>query len=237
MIPRSRTFAITASALSLVLAAGCSPAEDEDSVASGAETTVDESPPEASTTAAAPEPSGPVATPGFTKYEVGDETWASVGIVVASSTTSGPVELNVTLLDAAGSPVATEAGHVGASVPMGDVFAAVTFTGSDVGAAESVLVDVADAPGSMAADPLTVIVKRFGFDAATGRFELGGTVSNPTDEPVESARIQCVAFAAALPVAGFSAVTDTIGPGATIAWAASDAFDPAAEEVYCSGTA
>lgn len=223
MIPRSRTLAIAASAVSLVAAAGCSPTEEATTTG------------ETTTTPAAQEPSGPVATAGFTRYESLGETLASVGIVIASSTDSGPVKLTVTLLDAAGSPVATETGDVGALVPMGEVYAAVLFVGSDVSAAESVRVDLTAASGFM--DPITVIVERFGFDGATGLYELGGTVSNPTDEPVEHGRIQCVAFAATVPVAGFSAVTDTIAPGATIAWEAADAFDPGADEVICSGTA
>jgi hypothetical protein len=185
------------------------------------------------TTTTEPE-TGPTVTAGFTLHDgVPGETWASVGIVVVGgSDNQGSLELTVTLTDAGGNPIATESTFVGVSPEGQEVFAGVDFL-DDVAAATAVRVDVSDASSFADGEVVPVTVGGFAFDG--NFFEINGTATNETSEPIEFGSVRCVAFRGGAPVAGFFGSLDNIAPGATIAWNASDTFDPAADDVRCTG--
>ena len=189
--------------------------------------------PKATTTTAKSE-ADPTVTAGFTLHDgVPGETWASVGIVVVGgSDNKGSLELTVTLTDAGGNPIATESTYVGATTEGQEVYTNVDFT-DDVAAATAVRVDVSDASSFIDNELVPVTVGSFAFDG--NFFEINGTATNDTSEPIEFGTVKCVAFRGGGPVAGFNGSLENIAPGATIAWDGTGFFDPAAEEVRCTG--
>ncbi len=99
----------------------------------------------------------------------------------------------------------------------------------------SVRVDVTNASSFIDATPFPVTVASHEFD---GNFwTVKGTATNDRSENIEFGTINCVAFKAGKPVAGTATATDTMVPGAQIAFEATDTFDPQADEVRCQGEA
>jgi hypothetical protein len=76
---------------------------------------------------AAPNDREPVAVAGFTKYEALGETWVSVGLVL-TGLSGGSQELTITLLDVAGTPLATTTDYVGSDRDGGEVLVSSGFT-------------------------------------------------------------------------------------------------------------
>ncbi len=175
----------------------------------------------------------PVAVSGFTTYEALGETWVSVGIVL-TGLSGGSQELTISLLDAAGSPLATTTEFVGSDRDGGEVLVSSTFTDNTPTVA-SVRVDVTNASSFIDATPFPVSVASHEFD---GNFwTINGTATNDRSENIELGIITCVAFRAGQPVAGTATATSTIVPGAQVAFDAMDTFDPQADEVRCQGEA
>lgn len=211
--------------------------DDEAGVTAGAPTTTRgeesseavpaETDPASTTTTAAPTTAAAVT--GFTKYEALGETWVSVGIVL-TGLSGGSQELTVSLLDAAGTPLSTTTEYVGSDRDGGEVLASATFT-DDTPTVASVRVDVSDASSFVDSTPFPLTVAGHGFD---GNFwSVKGTATNDRSENIELGEITCVAFKAGQPVGGVRTYTDTIVPGAQVAWEAQDTFDPQADEVRC----
>ena len=73
---------------------------------------------------------------------------------------------------------------------------------------------------------------------ADGNFwTVNGTATNHTSDNIKLGTVTCVAFKAGKPVAGATSGTDTIVPGAQVAWKVTDTFDPKADGVRCQGEA
>jgi hypothetical protein len=185
------------------------------------------------TTAEGAEEGEPVAVSGFTKYEALGETWVSAGIVL-TGLSGGSQELTISLLDAAGTPLATTSEYVGSDRDGGEVLVSASFTDNTPTVA-SIRVDVTNASSFVDAAPFPVTVASQAFD---GNFwSVKGTATNDRSENIEFGTITCVGFKAGKPVAGTATATDTIVPGAQIAWEATDTFDPQVDEVRCQGEA
>ena len=173
----------------------------------------------------------PVVVAGFTKYEALGETWVSVGIVL-TDLSGGSQELTVSLLDAEDNPLSTTTQYVGSDRDGGEVLAAVNFT-DDTPNVASVRVDLTNASSFTDAEPFPVEVSGQEFD---GNFwSIKGTATNDGTENLDLGSITCVGFKGGKPVAGAATYTDTVVPGAKVAWEATDTFDPQADEVRCQG--
>jgi hypothetical protein len=194
--------------------------------------TVTDDPSSGSSTTDAEKPSKePVVVTGFTKYEALGETWVSVGIVL-TDLSGGSQELTVSLLDAEGNPLATSTDYVGSDRDGGEVLAAVNFL-DDTPTVASVRVDITNASSFTDAAPFGVEVAGQEFD---GNFwSIKGTATNDGSENVNLGTITCVGFKGGKPVAGAKTSTDTMVPGAKVAWEAQNTFDPQADEVRCQG--
>jgi hypothetical protein len=180
---------------------------------------------------AAPNDREPVAVAGFTKYEALGETWVSVGLVL-TGLSGGSQELTITLLDAAGTPLATTTDYVGSDRDGGEVLVSSGFTDNTPTVA-SVRVDLSNASSFIDATPFPVTVLSQGFD---GNFwTVKGTATNNGSENIDFGSITCVAFKAGLPVAGVTTSAATMVPGAPIAFDTTETFDPQADEVRCQG--
>ncbi len=188
---------------------------------------------EATTTTAAKAKAKPVAVSGFTKYDALRETWVSVGIVL-TGLSGGSQELTISLLDAAGTPIATNTEYVGSDRDGAQVLVSSSFTDNTPTAA-SVRVDITDASSLTDATPFPVTVASQGFD---GNFwTVKGTARNDTSKNITLGKVTCVAFKAGKPVAGEATFTDTIVPGAQIAFEVTGTFDPHADAAQCQGEA
>jgi hypothetical protein len=177
------------------------------------------------------EEGAPIAVSGFTKYEALGETWVSVGIVL-TGLSGGSQELTISLLDAAGTPIATTTEFVGSDRDGGEVLVSSSFS-EDVPTVASVRVDVTNASSFIDETPFPVTVASHEFD---GNFwTVKGTATNDRSENIELGSISCVAFKAGEPVAGTMTFASTMVPGAQVAFEAMDTFDPQADEVRCQG--
>ena len=220
----------------LIVVLASSSTNDDSGVTADSPTTItakDESKAATTTTPAKGE-GKPVAVSGFTTREaLGTETWASVGIVL-TGLSGGSQDLTVSLLDAAGTPIATNTEYVGSDRDGGEVLVSSSFA-DNVPTAASVRVDITNASSFIDATPFPVTVASQGFD---GNFwTVTGTATNDTSKNITSGKITCVAFKAGRPVAGGETFTDTMVPGAQVAFKVTDTFDPQADEVRCQGEA
>lgn len=207
---------------------------DDTGVTAGSPTTIEanDRSKEAPTTAAANAKKA-VAVSGFTKYNALGQTWVSVGIVL-TGLSGGSQELTISLLDAAGTPIATNTEYVGSDREGGQVLVSSTFTDNTPTAA-SVRVDITNASSFVDETPFPVTVASQGFDGNV--WTVKGTAKNDRSENITLGSIDCVAFKNGKPVAGASTAADTIVPGAQVAWQASETFDPHADGVRCQGEA
>jgi hypothetical protein len=178
----------------------------------------------------------PVAVTGFTKYDALGETWVSVGIVL-THLTGGSQELTVSLLDAAGTPIATNTEYVGWDGDGGEVLVSSMFADNAPNVAD-VRVDITNASMLVDAKPFPVTVTSQSVDQNLGGlWTIKGTAKNEGSENISIGKINCVAFKAGKPVAGAATIADTMVPGAEVAWDATSTFDPHADEVRCQGEA
>jgi len=220
----------------IAVLASSSPSDDS-GVTASSPTTIeanDESKEATTTTAEKAKDAKTVAVSGFTKYDALGETWVSVGIVL-TGLSGGSQELTISLLDAAGTPIATTTEYVGSDRDGGEVLVSSSFADNTPTVA-SVRVDVSNASSFTDATPFPVTMASQGFDGSFF-WSVKGTATNDRSENIELGTIDCVAFKAGKPVAGAKTYTETIVPGAQIAFEAQDTFDPQADEVRCQGEA
>jgi hypothetical protein len=174
---------------------------------------------------------------GFTTYEIMDETWATVGALVQnnSDTDLFSAEVTFNFVGADGTPVATESAYVEV-IPAGEAVPVVGYTADDLTASLPVTVEVtvfAEEESVFASDWIEMeLGPDVTFEEDEYSVTLSGTVTNPSDVPIDFYSLQCLLVTAdGTIVGGASTYPNTTAPGQTTAW------DTSGSEVEAARTA
>ncbi len=137
-----------------------------------------------------------------------------------SGTTSASFfEVVFTFTDADGNTVGTETAYVDAIGPDGTAHAVVDAVPLQGTPTKVEAVAVIDEQGFWTGTQIPVEVTDVSTDDFFG-LQVSGTATNPTDEPVQAASVQCVVRDGDTIVGGATATLDTIVPGGEVAWEA-----------------
>ncbi|TFH20620.1 MAG: hypothetical protein E4H05_01880 [Acidimicrobiales bacterium] len=178
---------------------------------------------------------------GFATYEAMDETWATVGALVQNNTDNDLFSAEVTFnfVGADGTPVATESSYVEV-IPAGEAVPVVGSTTNDLSASLPVTVEItvfADTDSIFASDWIEM---ELGPDVTfeDGEFSatLSGTVTNPSDVPIDFYTVECLLVTAeGTIVGGAYTYPNTTAPGQTTAWETSGSEIDAARTAGATG--
>ena len=151
-------------------------------------------------------------------YDGGPRAYAGAVIKNNGSATEAFFEVVFTFKDAAGKAVGTETQYVYAVEAGGTAHAAVesaSLQGAAVSVDASAIVQDSFMPYEGRALPVTVT----GIGAGSfGGLEVRGTASNPTDEVIDAAGVQCVLRKGGSIVGGVYTYLDTLVPNGEVAW-------------------
>lgn len=173
---------------------------------------------------------GPLTTVGrygFSAFEAGNETWASVGAEITNNTSGDLYSVSVaySFVGADGVTVGTEYSFLDV-IPAGESVYAVLLTVHDVTTSAlplSVEITASATRGRGAVSESDWVSMEFGPDVSITQDEssatVAGTVTNPTDRFVMPFRINCLLLTDdGTVVGGFVTFHGGMGPGRTMAW-------------------
>ncbi len=161
---------------------------------------------------------------GFSTYEAIGETWASAGALVQNNSDSDLfyVEVTYNFIGADGTPVATESAFLDV-IPAGESVPAHGLTTTDLTTAMSVTVEITAFAEEDSFFESEWIELELGPDVtlAEGEYSvtLTGTVTNPSDAPIDFFELSCLLVTDdGTVVGGAFTFPDTVAPGQTTAW-------------------
>ena len=178
---------------------------------------------------------------GFATYEAMDETWATVGALIQNDTDADLFSTEVTFnfLGADGTPVATESSYVEV-IPAGEAVPVVGSTTNDLAASLPVTVEITVFAQEESYFDSEWIEMELGPDVTfeDGEFSatLSGTVTNPSDVPIDFYKVDCLLVTAdGTIVGGVYTYPNTTAPGQTTAWETSGSEIDAARTAGATG--
>ncbi len=161
---------------------------------------------------------------GFVTYEAIGETWGSVGAEITNNTDDDLffVEVTYNFVGADGTPVATESSYLDV-IPAGESAIAVGSTTTNLAAAQPVTVEITVFAEEDSFFESDWVYMEVGPDVVLGGDDfspkVAGTVTNPTDQPVDFFTVDCLLVNDnGDVVTAVSAYADRIAPGQTTAW-------------------
>lgn len=178
---------------------------------------------------------------GFATYEAMGETWATVGALVQNNTDADLFSAEVTFnfVGADGTPVATESTYVEV-IPAGEAVPVVGSTTNDLTASLPVTVEITifvEEESIFASDWIEMeLGPDVTFEDGEYSVTLSGTVTNPSDVPIDFYSVQCLLVTAdGTIVGGAYTYPNTTAPGQTTAWDTSGSEIDAARAAGATG--